>query len=415
MNSDSILNATRTPRSGLVTRREAKPLPYHCYLAGVLGLCLAGIGLCVYLAISHYRIHTDLDYQSFCALTRAINCDTVSQSRYSVMAGAPVSVWGIFGYFGFIVMALLSTLNLEPERRMWTICQATALAFCAAGLAFAAVSTFLVKSYCIVCIATYAVNFALLFVSWLIRRRFHAGGYFWALAEDIRFLWSKRAVSAPLLGLLALGLTATAVAFPAYWEIGPADRGQKVGGGLTEDGAPYIGAVNPMIEIVEFTDYQCFQCRKMHYYLRTLVARYPGQIRLTHRHYPMDHEFNPIVTEPFHVGSGRMALLAIHAAMTGRFLEMNDLLFRKASEGNDIDLDAIRREIGDEVDLGQALVHPPYLELLLRDIRYGMKLRVMGTPAFLVDGKIFTGSIPSEVLKALVDKAEAAIAAAGRG
>jgi protein-disulfide isomerase len=173
--------------------------------------------------------------------------------------------------------------------------------------------------------------------------------------------------------------------------------------------------VDPLIEIVEFADYQCFQCRKMHYYLRTLVARYPGQIRLTHRHYPMDHEFNPIVTEPFHVGSGRMALLAIHAAMTGRFLEMNDLLFRKASEGNDIDLDAIRREIGDEVDLGQALVHPPYLELLLRDIRYGMKLRVMGTPAFLVDGKIFTGSIPSEVLKALVDKAEAAIAAAGRG
>jgi protein-disulfide isomerase/uncharacterized membrane protein len=393
-------------------RQEAKPLPYHCYLAGVLGLCLAGIGLCVYLAISHYRIHTDLYYQSFCAITRAINCDTVSQSPYSVLAGAPVSVWGLFGYSGFSVMALISTLHAEPGRRMWTMCQATALAFCMVGLAFAAVSSFLVKSYCIVCIATYAVNFALVFVTWIIRRRFHAGSFLSALAEDIRFLWSKRAVSAPLLGMLAMGLTATVIAFPAYWKIGPEDRGQGISGGLTEDGAPYIGAANPLIEIVEFTDYQCFQCRKMHYYLRTLVARYPEQIRLTHRNYPMDHEFNPIVTEPFHIGSGRMALLAVHAAMTGRFLEMNDLLFRKTAEGNDIDLDAIRREIGDEVDLGQALTHPPYLEHLLRDIRYGMKLRVMGTPAFLIDGKVFTGSIPAEVLKALVDKAEAATTSA---
>jgi protein-disulfide isomerase len=309
-------------------------------------------------------------------------------------------------------MALLSSLSPEPGRRIWTICQATALAFCIIGFAFAAVSTFLVKSYCIVCIATYAVNFALLFFSWIIRRRFHAGGFFSALAEDARFLWSKRAVSAPLLVLLAVGLTATAVAFPAYWKLGTVDRDQGVGGGLTEDGAPYIGAADPLIEIVEFMDYQCFQCRKMHYYLRTLVARYPEQIRLTHRNYPMDHEVNPIVTEPFHIGSGRIALLAVHAAMTGRFLEMNDLLFRKASEGNDIDLDAIRRETGDSVELGQALAHPPYREHLLRDIRYGMKLRVMGTPAFLIDGKVFTGSIPAEVLKALVDKAEAASASA---
>ena len=71
----------------------------------------------------------------------------------------------------------------------------------------------------------------------------------------------------------------------------------------------------------EFTDYLCFQCRKMHYYLRDLVARYPDKIRLVHRNYPMDHEFNPMVKEPFHVGAGKMALLAIHAAASGSFLE----------------------------------------------------------------------------------------------
>ena len=46
---------------------------------------------------------------------------------------------------------------------------------------------------------------------------------------------------------------------------------------------------------MEFTDYQCFQCRKMHYYLRKLVARYPDKIRITHCSFPMDQEFNPLL------------------------------------------------------------------------------------------------------------------------
>ena len=118
----------------------------------------------------------------------------------------------------------------------------------------------------------------------------------------------------------------------------------------------------------------------------------------------MDHEFNPIVTEPFHVGSGRMAILAIHAAMTGKFIEMNDLLFQKAAEGKDIELEELRRELGVEEQLGKALAHAPYHSHLLRDIRYGMKLRVMGTPAFLIDGNVYTGSIPAEVLKVIIAK-----------
>jgi protein-disulfide isomerase/uncharacterized membrane protein len=404
MNTHSNSEAYAYANGGLITRKRTKALPYRFYWVSVLGLCLAGIGLCTYLAISHYRIYTDLDYQSFCAITRSINCDTVSLSSYSVLAGAPVSIWGIFGYGFFIALVLLSSLHAEPGRRLWTLSQAVALVFSLVGIAFAAVSSLMIKSYCIVCIATYAVNFTLLFVTWIIRRRFRSGSFFPELAGDIRFLWAKRAAAAPLLAALAVGLTATGIAFPAYWKIRPADSGERILAGLAEDGAPWMGASHPVVEIVEFTDYQCFQCRKMHYYLRDLVARYPDRIRLTHRNFPMDHEFNPIVTEPFHVGSGRMALLAIHAAMTGKFIEMNDLLFQKAAEGQDIELEELRRELGVEEQLGKALAHAPYHSHLLRDIRYGMKLRVMGTPAFLIDGNVYTGSIPAEVLKVIIAK-----------
>jgi protein-disulfide isomerase/uncharacterized membrane protein len=406
MNSLFTSDSPTAAACGPIDRKPIRKPPYNYYVTSIIVLCLVGTSFCAYLAVSHYKVYTDLAYQSFCALTRSINCDTVSQSPYSVLAGAPVSVWGIFGYGFFIVLVLGSNLTAQPVPRMWAISQATALAFCMVSFAFAAVSSLLINSYCIVCIATYAINFALFFTTWIIRRRFHNGGFLPALSEDFRFLWAKRAVVLPMLTAFSVGLAATGMAFPAYWKVLPADSKQRILVGLYDDGAPWIGAANPVVEIVEFTDYKCFQCRKMHYYLRNLIALYPEKIRLTHRNYPMDHKFNPIVTAPFHVGSGQMALLSIHAAMTGKFLEMNDLLFRKAAEGKNIELEAVAKEIGSDQNLGLSLVSAFYHQHLMRDIRYGMKLRVTGTPAFLIDGSVYTGSIPEEVLRVIIARAE---------
>ena len=65
---------------GLFPKTPAQPLSYGVYLGSVLGLCIAGFLLSIYLAVSHYRVHTDVGFQSFCALSKAFNCDTVSQS-----------------------------------------------------------------------------------------------------------------------------------------------------------------------------------------------------------------------------------------------------------------------------------------------------------------------------------------------
>ncbi|MBU4035957.1 MAG: hypothetical protein KKA35_05965, partial [Proteobacteria bacterium] len=43
-------------------------------------------------------MYTDIGYESFCAISKAINCDTVSQSPYSVFLGVPLAIWGVAGY-----------------------------------------------------------------------------------------------------------------------------------------------------------------------------------------------------------------------------------------------------------------------------------------------------------------------------
>jgi len=64
--------------------KKTIPLPFSVYFWTVTFLAMAGLAVSVYLTVSHYRVYTDISYSSFCAISKAINCDTVSQSSYSI-------------------------------------------------------------------------------------------------------------------------------------------------------------------------------------------------------------------------------------------------------------------------------------------------------------------------------------------
>ncbi len=386
---------------------EGRPLPYGVYRGIGVGLCLAGLGVSAYLAFSHYRVHADPGYQSFCALSKAINCDTVSQSPYSVWWGLPLAVWGMAAYSLLTLLVIFAGRDPARKRRLWTILFIIAFSCSLISIGFAGVSAFLIGSWCILCIATYGINFLLAFFGWIIRKRFHVEPLATGLKNDLRFLWANARVAGPLFGLLVGALLMAFLFLPAYWELRHSDPSASIRSGMTEDGLPWIGAENPLLEIVEFTDYQCFQCRKMHHHMLQLTRRHPEKIRLLHRHFPMDHEFNPIVGQPFHVGSGRMAILAIHAAQKGKFTEMNEWLFFKVAKGeSSINLaDAAAATGMDARELSAALQHAPYRLLLKRDIHQGLRLGIVGTPSYVVNGQVYEGNLPPEVLRPLFQAA----------
>ena len=387
----------------LPTADASRPLPYGIYITAALGLGLAGLIVSAYLAASHYWVYTDINHRSFCAISNAINCDTVSESPYSIWWKLPVPIWGVFGYAGLMLLLFFSSLPSAGQKRVWTMSFATALAYSLFSILLAAVSTFKIGSYCILCTVTYAINLLLLYLTWIVRRRFRAGPILPALIDDLRYLSQRGKVTLPLFLAMVTGILLTQRLIPAYWEFRPPASSAMLEQGLTPDGLPWIGAENPRVTIVEFADYQCFQCRKMHYYLRDLAARYPGKIRIVHRHYPMDHEFNFIVQEPFHVGSGKMALLAIHAETKGKFWEMNDLLYKLGGTGRDLDLMEIAGATGIEAhELAAALEYPFYRERLAVDIHLGMKLRVLGTPSYIINGVVHQGNIPPDILSGIL-------------
>ena len=379
---------------------KQKTLPYRVYTVPILILAAIGIAASAYLALSHYRNYTDIGYSSFCAISKSINCDTVSQSPWSILLGLPVALWGILGYTVLFLLALPAQINTEKRRGLWDLLFLIALLFSLIDLFFGYITAVEIQSYCIVCLLTYAVSFSLLFLIWIIRRRFNNHSLFNGIQKGLGFLLQQKSILI-LLVFLALAFGTLRIFIPTYWNYQYPQLSENIAKGITEEGHPWIGAEDPQLIINEFTDYQCFQCSKAHLFLRLLVDKYPNKIRLVHYHYPMDEKFNTVlVKEPFHTGSGMLALLTLAAARQDKFWEANDALYTVIRYG--ITAFTIK-DFTDKLQLdAEQLEKDMHSESALKqvesDIRTGLKNNILGTPSFIVDGKVYTGRLPNEIL-----------------
>ncbi len=380
-----------------------KSLPYKYYYYPVVLFVLIGLADTTYLAVAHYRNYTDITYSSFCALSKAINCDTVSQSPWSIMFGLPVAFWGIFGYLLYGVL-LIAVRTHTPERiPLWNLLFILGFLFSVAAVYFGYISASKIHSYCILCILSYAISFLLLLYPWIIKRRFDTISPLSGTTKALQFAVKNTAIKTAGLSLIAF-LIGLKIFIPDYWTYTFPAPSSIIHTGLTEDWHPWIGAENPLVTIEEYSDYQCFQCKKMHFLLRQLIAEHPDEIRLIHRQFPMDHTVNEIIVPtPFHVGSGKMAFLAIYAASQDKFWQMNDALFELGQSKKPFNTKTLAEQTGLSAGALTWAIRAPNIHLFLRnEILEGMKLGIIGTPSFVIDGTVYAGSIPVEILKNII-------------
>ncbi len=379
--------------------RPSHKLAYSWYYSLSLLLVFAGILVSAYLTRTHYLNFSDPTYASFCAISRSINCDTVAQSPWSVYAGIPVAHWGLLGYVIFFL--LLLPLSKENCRifPIWKLLQLLALIYTIISLLLAYISSTKIHSFCILCIASYAINFILLFLCWLICKRFDIKPLFRTKLRSLRTALPNKKYSFTIIVIAALFFLIE-ILVPPYWRLTPPAIQANIPQGVTPNGHPWMGAKDPALVIEEFADYQCFQCYKMHTMLRQLIQQYPQKIRLVHRHYPMDHEFNPIVVPtPFHVGSGKMALLAIYAMQHNKFWEMNDALYHLGRSKSPFNTKYLAEQTNIPAkDLTAALQSSDIKQQLNFDILVGMKKRITATPSYIINDQVYTGFIPQHIL-----------------
>ena len=151
---------------------------------------------------------------------------------------------------------------------------------------------------------------------------------------------------------------------------------------IAVDRAPVRGPIAAPVTLVEFSDFRCPYCRRMAPTLAKLRERFPTELRLVFKHFP--------VVAP---DSGRAAVAALVAGWQGRFWEMHDALFElqghplrepdllAIASGLDMDVARYRRD----------LRSPSALAQVQADAALARRLGLRGTPAFFVNGRKLFG------------------------
>ncbi len=168
-------------------------------------------------------------------------------------------------------------------------------------------------------------------------------------------------------------------------------------GELAKLTTPYAGAwagnPNGDVTIVAFMDYACGYCRASLPGIAELLKRDPN-VRIVYREYP--------VLGPESVTAARWALAA---AEQGRFRAFHDALF--ASDGpSDANIAEAAKTAGlDTAAAEKVLKSKPVEDEIVANHRFGQKLAMTGTPAWVVGGKLLYGMRDYDGLAAAVAEA----------
>jgi len=140
-------------------------------------LSLAGLGLSLYALYIETKFHAEEEYVPLCDIDEKISCSTVFTSEYAVGFGQIGKYLGqdhvlnqpnaVFGIAFYSLMFLLSLLNYKFIATLQTLLSLTA---CGMSGYLGYLLYFVIKNLCVVCVATYAVNFFLLIFSVCKRR-----------------------------------------------------------------------------------------------------------------------------------------------------------------------------------------------------------------------------------------------------
>jgi protein-disulfide isomerase len=191
------------------------------------------------------------DYASSSSLVCGLQggCAEVESSAYAALIGIPTPWFGVL--FFAVSAALLATGRRSRFSHLWMATGALA------GFTFIALQAFVIAAWCKFCVAA---DISAIFL-----------GVVHLLAQRRRSELSTRyrAVVLPTVGVLAVGLASLIL-----WPSTKSSRSPEAG--------PQSAAT-----IVEFMDFQCPGCRKLHSLLREVASEVSEPITIERKHVPL--------------------------------------------------------------------------------------------------------------------------------
>jgi uncharacterized membrane protein len=354
----------------LVARPEARAFRSRRW---VLALAGAGALLSLALELIHRRAYLDPDDNGFCSFGGRIDCSSVALSSHSVLLGVPVALWGCAGFLALFLAAWQSSRWLLPLAALAAL----------AGVAFTALSAFLIGAWCLPCELAHALSFAIALLAWRGRGELAQG-------------WAARSatvmVLAPPLGLVLAG----AAFLPRYWSGFDWKSELPFHQGRTAEGYAWIGAEQPRLTLEEFIDYSCPHCKAASARSLRRLAEHRDALRIVRRFYPRT------MCEPRSEARCLATRIAFCADEQGRFWRADRWLFEHAAGGHPPSLDEASVDLGlDRSQLAACVARDATFERAIAEWRRAKKLHVPGTPYYANGDQIITAGAAARLIDSL--------------
>jgi protein-disulfide isomerase/uncharacterized membrane protein len=363
-----------------------------------------------------------------CGNGQTSGCEVVAQSEYSSFAGIPLAALGLLFYLSLLALLLLApSAGAAAEAAAGRLALGATLLALALDLVLLGLQGFVIKAFCRLCLATYAVNAVVAVALWPARRL--KGGpaalgrlafTAWAIAAagiaSGVFAWNGALVAraANRAGTL-LGSPATAAAVTTggdealraevqrlreslddpqkYQEYLTAKSEREFGAATVQSfelaGVPVKGPADARIQVVEFSDFLCPFCRAIAGAFKDFLPQSQGRVSVRFKNYPLDQECNVHMKNTVHVGACWLARGGICAQQQGRFWAYHDRIFDKPlREAAKADVVKLASEAGlDAASLGACLDAPGTDARLKAEIEEAERAGVKATPTLFLNGK----------------------------
>lgn len=143
------------------------------------------------------------------------------------------------------------------------------------------------------------------------------------------------------------------------------------------------GDIQASITLVEYSDFECPACAVFNPYVDQMLEKYPKNLRLVYKHFPLSGHKNAFPAAEASEAAGKQ----------GKFWEMHDILFERQTEWAEstnpqVYFEKYAKEMGLDTDqfkkdMGSSEVKQKIEEDLNEAEKYGLN----ATPSFFINGK----------------------------
>ncbi|OGF40458.1 hypothetical protein A2477_01925 [Candidatus Falkowbacteria bacterium RIFOXYC2_FULL_47_12] len=154
---------------------------------------------------------------------------------------------------------------------------------------------------------------------------------------------------------------------------------------------PTLGSAAPKVEIVEFFDFNCPNCKNSFPTIRQIMSEHKDTVKLVMRYYPVIAD-----------SSLDLALAGQCANEQGLFWNLHDRFFQNSAPAAHIA--EIARQSGlNLTQFNTCLQSQKYLNIIKQDVAAAQAVGARGTPTWLINGHFISGEIPHDAFVQIID------------